>query len=59
MATQDNELRPKMKRTLGLVFPAFLALASPVFGADVRVVDSAGVEVLVREISIDYSGSSR
>ena len=45
-----------MKRTLGLVFPAILALASPVFGADVRVVDSAGVEVLVREISIDYSG---
>jgi len=45
-----------MKLTLGLVFPAFLALAAPVFAADVRVVDSAGVEVLVRDISIDYSG---
>ena len=45
-----------MKLTLGLVFPAFLALAAPAFAADVRVVDSAGVEVLVRDISIDYSG---
>jgi len=45
-----------MKLTLGLVFPAFLALVAPVFAADVRVVDSAGVEVLVRDISIDYSG---
>jgi hypothetical protein len=58
MARQDNEeLRQKvMKLTLGLVFPAFLALAAPAFAADVRVVDSTGVEVLVRDISIDYSG---
>src|SRR5687767_10078074 len=58
MARQGNEeLRQKvMKLTLGLVFPAFLALVAPVFAADVRVVDSAGVEVLVRDISIDYSG---
>lgn len=45
-----------MKRTLGLVFPTFLALTATGFAADVRVIDSTGTEVLVREISIDYSG---
>ena len=45
-----------MKRTLGLVFPIFLSLTATGFAADVRVIDSTGTEVLVREISIDYSG---
>src|SRR5688572_21376019 len=53
----DTELRQKvMKRTLGLVFPAFLVLTATGFAADVRVIDSLGTDVLVREISIDYSG---
>ena len=58
MARQDNEeLRRKvMKSTLGLVFPVLLTLTGTAFAADVRVIDSAGVEVLVREITIDYSG---
>ena len=45
-----------MKRTLGLVFPAFLALTATGLAADVRVIDSTGTDVLVRDISIDYSG---
>ena len=45
-----------MKRTLNVLPLAFLALAGSAFAADVRITDSAGVEVLVREISIDYGG---
>jgi hypothetical protein len=58
MARQDiEELRQKlMKRTLVLVFPAILALTSTGYAADVRVIDSSGVEVHVRDITIDYSG---
>jgi hypothetical protein len=39
-----------------LVFPAFLLLAAKLHAADVRVIDNTGVEVLVRDIAIDYSG---
>jgi hypothetical protein len=35
---------------------AMLLAALPVMGADLRVTDSAGVEVVVREAVIDYSG---
>jgi hypothetical protein len=45
-----------MMQTLSLVVPAFLLLATPVQATDVRVVDSAGVEVLVKDINIDYGG---
>jgi hypothetical protein len=45
-----------MKRTLSVPFLAFLFLAGSAFAADVRITDSAGVEVLVREINIDYGG---
>jgi hypothetical protein len=45
-----------MKRTLGLVFPAILLLTATAFAADVRVMDSGGVEVLVKDIMIDYGG---
>jgi hypothetical protein len=45
-----------MKRTFGLLFPAILALTATTHAADVRIIDSGGVEVLVRDISIDYSG---
>ena len=45
-----------MKRTLSVSFLAFLFLAGSAFAADVRITDSAGVEVLVREINIDYGG---
>jgi hypothetical protein len=57
-ARQDNgELKLNvMKRTLGLVFPAMLLLSATAFAADVRVMDSGGVEVLVKEIMIDYGG---
>jgi hypothetical protein len=58
MTRQDSEeLRQKlMKRTFSLVFPAFLALTATSYAADVRVIDNGGVEVLVRDITIDYSG---
>jgi len=39
-----------------LVLLTFLLLATPVLAVDLRVMDSAGVEVLVKEISIDYGG---
>jgi hypothetical protein len=45
-----------MKRTLSVSIPAFLFLVGSAYAADVRITDSAGVEVLVREISIDYGG---
>lgn len=44
------------KQTLGFIVPAFLFLAAPAFATDVRVVDSGGVEVLVKDIAIDYGG---
>jgi hypothetical protein len=44
-----------MKRTLSLPL-TFLVLAGSAFATDVRIMDSAGVEVLVKEISIDYGG---
>jgi len=58
MARQDNEeLKLKsMKRTLALVFPAMLLLTATAFAADVRIMDSGGVEVLVKDIMIDYGG---
>jgi hypothetical protein len=45
-----------MKRTVGLMVPTFFLLTAAAYAADVRVMDSAGVEVLVKEITIDYSG---
>jgi hypothetical protein len=45
-----------MRHTLGLVVPAYLFLAASAFATDVRVVDSGGVEVLVKDVSIDYGG---
>lgn len=45
-----------MKRTLGWLVPTFLLLTAASYGADVRVMDSSGVEVLVKDITIDYSG---
>ena len=45
-----------MKRTLGLVFPAILLFTATANAADARVMDSAGIEVLVKDIVIDYSG---
>lgn len=44
------------KRTLSVVFPALLLMAAPAFATDVRVTDSGGSEVLVKEVSIDYGG---
>lgn len=45
-----------MKRTLGLLVLAFLFFSTSAWAADIRVMDSAGVEILVKEISIDYGG---
>jgi hypothetical protein len=45
-----------MKPIRGLSLLTFLVLATPAMAADLRVMDSAGVEVLVKEISIDYGG---
>ena len=45
-----------MKQKLGLLIFALLFLNSPGWAADLRVMDSSGVEVLVREMSIDYGG---
>lgn len=58
MATRGIEVLKQnaMKRTLGLVVPTFLLLTAAALAADVRVMDSAGVEVLVKDITIDYSG---
>jgi hypothetical protein len=44
-----------MKRTPGLLVLALL-LTVPAFAADLRVMDSANIEILVKEISIDYGG---
>src|SRR5262245_28445763 len=44
-----------MNRTLTVLL-VFLILGGSAFGADVRITDSAGVEILVKEISIDYGG---
>lgn len=46
----------KRRQTLSLAFPLFLLLAPAAYAADVRVTDTNGIEVLVREISIDYGG---
>jgi hypothetical protein len=58
MAGQDNEERKHkvMRRTLALVFPTILLLAASARAADVRVMDSQGIEVMVKDITIDYSG---
>ena len=45
-----------IKQTVGLVVPPFLFLAAPLYGTDVRVTDSGGVEVLVKDVNIDYGG---
>lgn len=45
-----------MKRISGLLLLAFLLLSTSAWAADLRVMDSAGVELLVKEISIDYGG---
>jgi hypothetical protein len=45
-----------MRRTAGLLVLAFLFFSIPVVAVDLRVTDSAGVEVLVKDISIDYGG---
>jgi hypothetical protein len=44
-----------MKRTPGILVLALL-LTVPAFAADLRVMDSANVEILVKEISVDYGG---
>ena len=45
-----------MKQTLSLIAFAFLFLTTTAYATDVRVADSGGVEVLVRDVSIDYGG---
>jgi hypothetical protein len=45
-----------MTRTAGLLVLAFLVLSIPALAVDLRVVDSTGVESLVKDISIDYGG---
>ena len=45
-----------MRQTLGWVFSLFLLLAPAAYAADARITDTNGIEVLVREISIDYGG---
>jgi hypothetical protein len=46
-----------MKRKLSQFFLLILFLTSTAaYAADVRITDSTGIEVLVREISIDYGG---
>ena len=57
LARCDNEklMQNAMKRTLGLVLPIFF-LTTTLHAADVRVTDSGGIEVLVKDITIDYSG---
>ena len=45
----------RMKRTLSVLL-TFLVLAGSAYATDVRIMDSAGVEVLVKDIGIDYGG---
>lgn len=45
-----------MTRTPGLLALALLLTTVPAFAADLRVMDSASVEILVKDISIDYGG---
>ncbi len=45
-----------MKRIPGLMLFTFLLLVTPALAVDLRVMDSGGVEVLVKDISIDYGG---
>src|SRR5262245_44980949 len=45
-----------MKRIPILLLAAFLLLNVSAQAADLRVTDSAGIEILVKEISIDYGG---
>src|SRR3954464_14230844 len=45
-----------MRRTAGLLVFAFLFFSIPALAVDLRIMDSAGVEVLVKDISIDYGG---
>ena len=44
-----------MKRTLSVVL-AFLILGGSAFATDVRITDSSGVEIVVKDVSIDYGG---
>jgi hypothetical protein len=44
-----------MKRTLSVVL-ALLILGGSSFATDVRITDSSGVEILVKDVSIDYGG---
>lgn len=44
------------KQALSLMVPVLFFLVLPAHATDVRVLDSKGVEVLVRDITIDYSG---
>jgi hypothetical protein len=44
-----------MKRIPGVLILTLL-LTFPAFAADLRIMDSANVEVLVKDISIDYGG---
>ena len=45
----------RMKRTLSLLL-TFFVLAGSAYATDVRIMDSAGVEILVKDINIDYGG---
>jgi hypothetical protein len=45
-----------MRRTAGLLVLAFLFFSIPALAVDVRVMDSAGIEILVKDITIDYGG---
>jgi hypothetical protein len=45
-----------MRRTAGLLVLAFLFFSIPALAVDLRITDSAGVEILVKDISIDYGG---
>jgi len=58
MKKRDSEelKQNTMKRTLGLVLLAVIAFAGSAYAVDVRITDSAGIEVLVKEVSIDYGG---
>jgi hypothetical protein len=44
-----------MKRIFSLMLFTFL-LTTPAWAVDLRVTDSAGVEILVKDVSIDYGG---
>ena len=47
--------RQAMKRLLGLMLFTFL-LSTPALAVDLRVMDGAGIEVAVKDISLDYGG---